>query len=388
VAVGTSYVVRIEGLNLLVPKDGVKNLVIKFDVTLPVGVATTTTITYAIAGNALRGIDGAGLAQYAPLVTLGNRTLLIARSTVATLEVSAAADNPLARAVIVSETNTTEDVELLRANVKAKFNDAVIRTVIVDFVDANYRLGALKLYDGSTLLAATTTEIGSGAATTTPTASTTFSNLSLRVSKDTTKTLIVKGDILATSTGGYAASVSLPVAATAIIAEDAGDYTTVTTFTGSKAIGNGAYFYPVAPTLALASTEITGITAPSGSPTPQQAQAKIKVNVTANGADIYVPKYGTVASSGIVASSTRTLVYTFTSNATEKTASWLVPAGETKWFEVTAVLDGTSTAGFTNLYLVNFKWGTTEATAATPANTWTWGLTSFKTSDIYLQIKS
>ncbi len=383
VTVGSNYVVRIEGLNLNIPKDTTVSLVIKADVTLPVGISANTTITYQVLANAVRGIDGAGLTQYAPLGNLTARTFIIARSTVAQLDVAAAADNPLAKAVIISETETTENVEMLRANVKAKYNDAIIRTVVVDLVDANSRIGALKLYDGSTLLAATSTA-GS--------ASSTFTDLSLRVNKDTTKTLIVKGDVLATSTEGYAASVSLPVTVTAIVAEDAGDYTTVTTLTGSKASGNAAYFYTLAPSLALVSTEITGIQGTTGSASPQQAQGKIKINVTAQGGDIYVPKYAAlVASSGISASATGNTAAsptcTFTSNATEKTNSWLVSSGETKWFEVSCMMTSSGAAAFARAYLTNFKWDISDAAATTPDHNWTWGLETFKTSDIFLQTK-
>ncbi len=380
VTVGSNYVVRIEGLNLNIPKDTTVSLVIKADVTLPVGISANTTITYQVLANAIRGIDGAGLTQYAPLGNLTARTFIIARSTVAQLDVAAAADNPLAKAVVISETETTENVEMLRANVKAKYNDAIIRTVVVDLVDANSRIGALKLYDGSTLLAATSTA-GS--------ASSTFTDLSLRVNKDTTKTLIVKGDVLATSTEGYAASVSLPATVTAIVAEDAGDYTTVTTITGSKALGYAAHFYTLAPSLALVSTSITGIAA-TGSASPQQAEGKIKINVTAQGGDIYVPKYAAlVASSGISASATGNTAAsptcTFTSNATEKTNSWLVSSGETKWFEVSCMITSAGNAAFARVYLTNFKWDISDAAATTPDHNWTWGLETFKTSDIFLQ---
>ncbi|MBL7142216.1 MAG: hypothetical protein ISS83_00920 [Candidatus Pacebacteria bacterium] len=377
---GVVYVVRIDGLNLTIPKDAIVALVIKIDVKLPAGTAGPVTVNYSINANALRGIDGAGLSQYAPLANLTARTFIVSSGIAAQFEVSASADNPLAKAAIISDTETTEDIELLRANVKAKYNDAIIRQVVVALVDANTAFGALKLYDGTTLLAATATA-GTAAAT--------FTNLTLRVNKDITKTLVVKGDAVATDTAGNAASVTLDFD-NGITAEDTLTFAAVVE-TGSDIVGGATYLYTVAPSLALVSTSITPITAPTGSVSPQQAEAKIKINVTAQGADIYVPKYAAAAaSSGIIASSTGNTAaptFTFTSNATEKTDSWLVTAGETKWFEMTAMLQTDGAAAFARAYLVNLKWGTTEATAATPANTWTWGLDTFRTTDAYLQLR-
>jgi len=182
--------------------------------------------------------------------------------------------------------------------------------------------------------------------------------------------------------------------ASGLTAEDATTYAAATV-SGSAVTPGVAYFYTKAPSLALVSTSITGLTGTTGSLSPQQADAKIKINVTAQGGGIYIPVYSaTAASSGIVMATSTvagdvTTAYTFDSNATLDSTgvAWLVPSGGTKWFEASAML--TNNAAALNVYaLINsVKWGTTVAAVQqeTVANDWTWGLTDFKTSNIYLQ---
>ena len=147
---------------------------------------------------------------------------------------------------------------------------------------------AVYLYDGDTLLSSTSSIVST---------TSTFSNINLTIPKDTTKTLTMKADVYKSSgyyqTGGGATASSTAVFdanASGFAAEDAITYAAATV-TGSDVTAGTAYFYTKAPSLALVSTSIVGLTGTSGSLSPQQAQATIRINVTANGGDIYIPIY-------------------------------------------------------------------------------------------------
>jgi hypothetical protein len=209
----------------------------------------------------------------------------------------------------------------------------------------------------------------------------------LRINKDVTKTLIVKADAKATTTQGYVASVTLDFD-DGITAQDSITFDAVAE-TGSDVLGTTQYLYTRAPSLALVSQSITPESTTQGSLT-QAYTGKIKINVTANGADILVPLTGTANSSGLVASPTGAVgapTLTFTSNATLGTNAWRVSSGETKWFELSGIVAANQSVcagGWSRLYLTSFKWDISDNAAGTADNDWTWGLTDLKTSDIYL----
>lgn len=403
VTVGTKYSVRVDGLSILVPKDTTK----KFTVTvkavsgLPVG-TTTKDLVLTFIANAVRGTDGAGLTQTGPTASLATRTITVQEPTTADLELTAHADNPKARPIMVSDTAETNGVTLAIFNLKAKNNDAILRNFV--FTDAgagSSTLNVVYLYDGSTLLSSTSS-LG--------TASSTLADINLTVPKDTTKILTLKADLKKAdgnfeTSGGSVASSTITIEANkhSIDAEDATSFA-VATVSGSTVSPGSARFYQKAPVLALATTTVSPLTAPSGSATPQQAEVRVRVNVTATGGDIYIPKFSTTnASSGMVASVSVTASgpaltgQTITSNATEDSSldAWVVRASETKYIEYSGVMDNDNDSAdetfdpasyFTKL--VDVKWGTTLADAQQPANTREWGMEDFKSSSIFIQDNS
>jgi len=382
--VGTLYTVRVAGLNINVPKDTTKTIKVKINPILPVGEEGPEEITYYVPSYGIRGTDGAGLSQYAPNESLDSRTFVVSRGDYAVLEISANTDNPRDKAVIINESVETKDVEMLKINARAKYNNLVIRRVKATLTDASSAIGSASLYDGSTLVAATT----SGSTLV-------FDNLNIQVSKDTTKVLTVKADWRATSTAGNAASISWTLNTNNIYAEDAATYTQLTTsngyLTGSSVTGGDVRGYVVAPSLALASASIQPAAQLDNGNLASQTQAKIKINVTAQGGDIYVPKYvsGTPASSGLSASSTDSyssvIACSLDSNALEaSTDVWRVSLGDTRWFELSCTVGNTKTSAiYTRLYLTAFRWAT-SLTGANIPTAWTWGLTDYKTSETAL----
>ncbi len=384
ITVGSNYMVRVEGLCFSVPKDTTKTLTVKVDgvSALPTSV-TSQAVILTFAANAARGTDGAGISQYAPTAALATRTFTAKSADTAVLEVTANSDGPLDRPVLTSASAETVGIELLRANVKAKNNAAILRSVeVAGNTTTASGTAVLYLYDGDTLLSSTSTG-----------ATSVFDGLNLTIPKDTTKIIKVKINapkMTPNYAEGDAASVSLAIAD--VDGEDSITYSAVAGTEGSAVLPGAAYMYIKAPTLVVASVSLEKQTVATGTITYfGKATGKIKVNVTANGGDIYIPFYNaTAASSGMVMATNTvagdiTTAYTLTSDATEATDSWVIYAGQTKYVEAFGVFTNNVADTTMHALIVNVKWGTTVATAQEPANTWTWGLTTFKTSPVQLE---
>jgi len=383
VTAGSSYLVRLTGLNIVIPDGVTKVLTVKVNPKLVAGTGTTDSgaLTYQILANAVRGTDGVAIVQYAPSTALTARTFTVSSSAGA-LALSVNSGNPAARAVIGSATAATENVELLRIDLKATINDVIVSKIVGTLTDGTSVLQTLKLYDGDTLLAATST---SGSA------SSTFDALNIRVAKDTTKTLSIKGDvkILTEALMNKAVSIAVPATVDGITAADAGTFGTVPA-SGSTVTGKTVYAYTAAPSLSLVSAEIatTREGRTDGSNTIS-AIGKIKFNVTALGGNIYVdtPTAGAVATStNATAGVATTITSTGSSNAEVDGNEWLVREGESKWFEVTSRITNSSpSASFVNMNLASFAWGTTSATVT--GVDWAWASIplEFKTGSVYLQ---
>ena len=386
ITVGSSYDVRITGLNFLIPKDTTKTLTVKVDAvsSLPSGEATAINLIFKT--NALRGVDGAGIQLYAPSGDL-TRTFTVDPGAPATLELTANVDNPKARPIIVSDTAKTSGIVLLKANVKAKNRDAILRTVTIGNTAASGTIDVIYLYDGDTLLSSTSSVASA--------ASSTLENVNLTIPKDTTKTLTVKADFNMT-TGYYeeGETTAIFLAGSGLAAEDAVTFAAATV-SGSTVTPGTGYAYLKAPSLALAGASINSVSVATGTITYNgKADARIKINVTASGGDIYVASStaNDVTATTTLGAST-TVVESITSNADASSGeNWVVRSGETKWFEIYAQLtrvdDGnSSTVGdlATYVYLTNIKWASTDAGVAASYNNQTWGLTDFKTGSVVIE---
>jgi hypothetical protein len=387
--IGSNYTVRVEGLGILVSKDTTKKLTVSVSSSgLPVG-ATSCVVGMNFPMNSVRATDGAGVSQYGNTsAAVGARTFTVKTGDNGTLEVSVNSDNPKARNVMVEENSTTQNVELMRINVKAKNNSVIIRNISMATLASDTLatvMPVVRLYDGSTEIASTSTTTG---------ASSTFGDLNLTVAKDTTKTLIVKGDFSKQS-GNYSEGTYVygRIAAADITGEDASTYATVEG-SGSDVDANNAYLFLKAPTFALVSQSISNVAGTSGS-TSQAATAVIRFNVTANGGDVFVRNYdSTAASSGVVAqaqdSATGTVAQTFTTNATAGTYAWKVSSGETKYFEVTTVITNEEeydTGYFVGAELLDIKWGTSDVDADASYTTQTWGIDDLETGKVYINAR-
>ncbi|MCX6719956.1 MAG: hypothetical protein NTV36_02505, partial [Candidatus Staskawiczbacteria bacterium] len=278
ITIGSNYSVRIDGVGIVVPKGVTKKLT--FTVTgvsaLPAGTTSQAVIT-TVSANSVRGTDGAGLSQTAPTSDLtATRTFTVKTADTGTLTVSASADTPKDRNVIIAESATT-DVPLLKFDVQAKSNDVVLRNVNINVTTSTSTLATMMptvhLLDGSTELASTSTA-----------ASSTFGGLSLLIPKGTTKTLTVVGTLAkttgsATAEGDYVA-VNLRSSADTVNGEDASTFSTVNATADITAYK--AYAFLKAPTFAYVSSSVTPIASlATGSTTPQSANYELKFNLTA-----------------------------------------------------------------------------------------------------------
>lgn len=404
VTVGSSYYVRVEGLNILIPVGTAKTITAKVNVIMAAG-DTTQDMVINFPMNAFRGTDGAGIAQYTPAAAAGlaTRTFTVTTGDAGVVELSTATTNPIERAELVGETATTENIPLLAINLKAKYNGVVVRTLGFDTFESSSLaniISTYKLYDGTTAIAST-----SSVAAGTPGAI--FENLTLSIPKDTTKTIWLKADVLKTTdhfSEGESASATMALASTSagnnrgIYAEDATTFAQ-SAITGSAATGKTAYFYVKAPSLVLGATSITPVTGTSGSSTPQEASAQIAFSVTAKGADIFMRlASSTAASSGIVAqtdagAASTTLTQVFSSNAEEGTYTWKVPIDTTKTFTVQGSLVDTGqfvavgTDYFDRMSILDIKWALSDSNVETDYTTWTWGFTDFRTPQILLKAR-
>ena len=371
VTAGTDYRAYIDGIDVKVAKDVVKTLTVKVSA-LPVIdsamlTANACNIGFTVKMNAIRGVDTAGVNQYAPAADLSTRTIDMPSVVTGAIEVKANAATPAEGVAIVSDTDPTADVVLLKVDLKAKNVGVTVNSLPVTLTDASSTLSTLKLYDGDTVLSSKT------ASTTI-----TFDNLNVTIGKDVTKTLTVKADakVLATSEGAIVSVSAATTNVASIVAIDDYDIS-VTSLTGS-ATGKNIYLYTKAPSLALVSTSITGTTNKVA-----QGDFTIKFNVTANGGDIYVS--ATTTTGIIVTSTASTTTYTYTSTATLTDNNYVVLNGETKAFTISGHLNNNSgTAGMKKAYVSSFNWGTAAATPTTYTWTSTGLIGTLTTDSLYL----
>ena len=121
-----------------------------------------------------------------------------------------------------------------------------------------------------------------------------------------------------------------------------------------------------------------------------KADARIKINLTANGGDIYVASStaNDVTATTTIGASATIVESISTAAADSSGGNWVVYSGETKQFEFYAQITGandTPTDLATYVYLTNLKWDDTDAGAAATYENQTWALTDFKTGSTVLE---
>ena len=159
----TDYRVRITGLDLTVAKGEEKILTFKVSA-VSVYPSGCTSLTMSVPANGLRGVDGAGLQQYAPGSDLTGKSFSMGTAT-GTLTTSVSPDTPEEGVAIInaSPASGTTEIELAKFNVKVADLDGTIKEVyLVISATSLSDVASVKLYDGDTLLGAGTPDGGTG----------------------------------------------------------------------------------------------------------------------------------------------------------------------------------------------------------------------------------
>lgn len=246
------YYVVASGIRFVVPKDTSKTLTFKIST---VGVSSDQTARVVTiqgyAGNTqnVRAVDGAGLNSYTDMSGTSNtRTQTFNAS--GTSSVTVTLDSAATPKSTTNRVSTTDGVKLLTTqvfNIKSETGTSIIRKIYAA-VNATSSAGlpsTLYLYDGSTLVSSVSapTIVGAQAG---------FTDLSISIPKDTTKSFTIKADF-ASTVGGQAASTSIP--ASGIQFEDPSGSLSSSSIPSSVLASNDQYLYTAAPQWTLVSTD-------------------------------------------------------------------------------------------------------------------------------------
>lgn len=204
---GSTYYITITGFNLVVPKGGKKQVILKADVMPSIdstdmdgsGSDDLDNISITIPANGVRGVDGAGIDQYGPSSALTGRSTSFSAelADTATLNMSLNSSSPKKAEIFAtagSNENELDKATLMVFDLKAEKDDVEVTDMLVTVTKTGSG-GAnasttVYLFDGSTELDSASL-VNSGAAGSTFS----FTDLDYVVPKDTTKTLTLKADI-------------------------------------------------------------------------------------------------------------------------------------------------------------------------------------------------
>ncbi|MDD4122848.1 MAG: hypothetical protein PHO23_01095, partial [Candidatus Pacebacteria bacterium] len=366
---GTDYTARFAGLDYTLTKDSIKQVIVKANLGYP---ESTEAVTFKLLANGVRGMDCSGLDQYANSSALSGADHAVtpsASSVSAKLEIIANSQN-VNKAVQTDANSVSYDVPALYFDVKNGGTETTtIKTIQVD-LSGTTNISAVKLYDGSTLLS-------SKAAA----SAVNFTNLDFTLPANTQKTLTVKYDLAANTTGTL--GVATLDGSETVAVSPSGDTVSVA---DSDVTGPTLYADTIVPEVSFVSSSIA-ITPDS---TGAEADATIKFNITARGGDVYFDTTaGTTATDQAVVklnNTTATNAYSFTTNADNQSgAVYVVRNGDTKECVInTHIATDDATKEFVYVNLASFAYSTgTDATGG--GSTFNYGLTDFKTNSIYVK---
>jgi len=333
-----TYYLNFSGFNYTVPGDNtVHVLTVEGDLYSSIDFSTLshTTQTIGIDNDGIRGVDGAGIDQYAPIAAgsdvISNSVLVNeALSNSAQLQISTDSSTPLAQTVV--------------ANSGANNNEADGQTVLVfdayaqkDNIQFQSISGTTTVSSPSHSLPTTaylfngSTQIGSAAISfngaTPDLGSFTFQNLNYTIPANTTQALTVKEDIK--SADATAVTQSTVISANGVNAENSQGSTLSSTYLTGSATGNNLIVLKQGPIFSLVGSptiQTSGVPEVAGtqSTSTSQLTATFTVNIQAIGGNLF---FGTQA-----ASSTFNMgvyvggVEPVAQNAVASSTSWSIPS--------------------------------------------------------------
>jgi hypothetical protein len=285
---GGYYYLQVTNFSVTVPKDDTKVLTVK--VNAPSAYPSWLTLgnkTIALHTNGVRGVDTAGIVQYAGTQAV-TRTFSVNTTLAAsaTLTVSRNAASPLPFNIGSGSLGVVYGVEVLTFDVKAEYDDVKITDINSVAVAMGGSGGATSgvayLYDGDTVLNSAAITGGTG----------NFADMELWVPQDTTKTLVVKADYSSVTTTLTTSTVTVSSGAN-IVAENSAGMTLGTSAKTGSAASYPVYLYTAAPTLALVGTPTITKT-PASEVASATADAVIKFTMKAEGGNVTVTSTGAV----------------------------------------------------------------------------------------------
>lgn len=352
-----SYMLRLSGLNISIPKDSIKTLTLK--VTAVGAVAADEEINAIIPEDGVRGVDTAGLTVYIGDI---ERDFVVTTEAEGDVEVSLNADTPEASPIFADEDDVTEDIPVLAFDIKAQTTDVEINEITVELDDVSQVVNSVKLYSGTTLLDSFSVETADDDAV--------FEDLEIDIAKNATKTFTVKVDVIAVGedSDDVPPGTEISVADLGdIVFTDANDNET-TLDDGDDAIpGEAMYIYTVAPVLTLTSTSIALLPDPNS----DVADGSIVFTLKAKGGDITVAQEDAITVAEQVAGNADVDAgFSYTSTANEVGDDYVIYSGQTKTFTVIFSMTADTANQQDGGMLDDFVW-TCDVGAQTWENTWT-----------------
>jgi hypothetical protein len=377
---GTDYYVILSGFNFMVPANTTKALTINAD--FAPALESNRTLTISLFDTAAVGAtDGTGATRSSGVATTRVFTVTYLTVGSSTLTVTDNSTTPDSTSVNVNHSDGTTEVPMLIFNTKSTVGASKITDIKFTAQGDNTavaKVTAVKLYDGSTLLGSQSLSSAVSGATAS------FTDLSIAVAKDATKTLTVKADFGADVTGGDYVRLSVLNPSSDVTYEQP-DLTTSNPTAVSAVAGNNMYLYDgVAAQLSFVSGVSTysyNATTPSLSSTAGAITLKVKsdggTTVKPVAADFTVLVYVNGDPQGAAVSK----VITVTPDTTIADGSEATVVINVSQPRGTATVSGSySGTGFVDFRVTNAKWVTSDGTLTSTVTAQTWGLDDMKTN--------
>ena len=390
------FTVTLTGMNVVVPKDTTKALTVAFDVNGSIS-GYTGSYTVIVPANGVRATDGAGIDQYGPTSQFSlTQTTALSLVDSAQLQLSTNSNTVKAAEVVAADgasNNEKDKVNLLSVDLYAQKDNVLVRNMGVAIAKTGSGAAVAStawLMDGSTPISSAAVSGGYAS----------FTNLSLSIPKDTTKTYTIAADIR--SANGTSATFTATASTTSITAENSlGSSISGGNLTGS-ATGQAQVVRNVGPVFTLTSKSITkGSTPINGNNSTSTASATFTLNVQAVGGDIVFGAPGTTtpmfsnssfatyvngaASTLLVASSTSFDVPS--SGVVSANGNFTLQRNNTVSIPVTFLFEGRTAAGAavsSGSYAVGLQSINWASTNGMTSSTFMAGNTDWRTSSVAL----
>ncbi len=397
VTAGSKWQLQFNNLDVVVSAGTTKILTLKLGRPMLTQASAVVTLQTT---SSVRATDDAGFTDAYVVSATRAMNLITTAALSGTLTASSNVNSPAIQSVsgLSDIAGTLTPVKLLDFNLKAKYADMNVTTIVAALAGGTVAnaVASVELRDGTSVLSSVT-----GADTAT------FSSLDIDIVKDATKILSiwVQMNPIGTAGAGKTAkgqdfTATLTSASTITTDEAFNTYVV----TSADVVGKKQYMFQYAPTFALISASAVPVDETGSATSTQTGGAySIAFSVTAPAdIDILVEAASTTAvvtfgaatagTSKTVDATGGTLVTGssvsgVTSKGTVADTFDKVVAGATRTFTVTGRIPHGGNAGFVGMHIEGIQWTDTDDTDhATTSIEQIWGLSDFKTADVYVTI--